>query len=157
MSSDTQNSNQDLVIGEQVMNDVADKVSNENVASSSGVQRVILNQPTSQPVVMDNDKIAQDYLKYYSIFASIPFVGLVVYIVDAKADALVKNFAKQSNFLMLLLVLSFAFLASPIAQVVYAIIWPLVLLLWILLVCNAKEGLNFQFPLIGKIFDNLFN
>jgi len=94
--------------------------------------------------------------KLMAIVATIPFVGLVILLASKDASPVVKNYAKQSNALLALWVISFVIAMVPFVGWMISFFLGLVeLVAWIMLVINASELKMYKLPVIGEFFDGL--
>lgn len=101
-----------------------------------------------------------------AVVASIPVVGLIMFLVMKDASPLVKNYAKQSNAILALSILTgivsvffgvmFIFLSlGAVATFLGWVLNILTLVAWVMLAVNAYNGKMYKLPVVGDFFDGL--
>jgi uncharacterized membrane protein len=104
--------------------------------------------PVAKPTAATDQKVL-------AAVATIPVVGLVMFYAMKDASPLVKNYAKQSNFLLLLWIIS-GILGMTVFGIFFGFLVGLLeLAAWILLVINAWQERMYQLPIVGEYFDKL--
>lgn len=107
----------------------------------------------NETVKVKSNTVSDD--KVLAAVATIPLVGLIIYYAMPDASDMVKHYAKQSNALLAInlitMVLSFTVILTVIA-------FPLSLLafvLWVVLLVKALQGEKYTLPVVGEYFDKL--
>lgn len=104
---------------------------------------------------------SSDDHKVLAAVATIPLVGLIIYYAMPDAAPIVKHYAKQSNGILALNIvtwlLQFILVLIPfLGWLLLVILWITVWVFWILLLINAlKLNQDFKLPVIGDYFDKL--
>lgn len=95
--------------------------------------------------------------KVMAVVASIPVVGLIMFFAMKDASPLVKNYAKQSNAVLALEVIStiISAILPFIGWVVGFVLGTIALIAWIMLAVNAYGEKMYKLPVIGNFFDGL--
>ncbi|HRN86845.1 MAG TPA: hypothetical protein PK863_06000 [Candidatus Dojkabacteria bacterium] len=107
----------------------------------------------NETVKVKSNTVSDD--KVLAAVATIPLVGLIIYYAMPDASDMVKHYAKQSNALLAInlitMVLGFTFILAILSL-------PLSLLafvLWVLLLVKALQGEKYTLPVVGEYFDKL--
>ena len=94
--------------------------------------------------------------KIMAAVATIPVVGLVIFLAMKDASPLVKNYAKQSNAVLALEIISMVIGIIPIIGWIAAFFVSILsLVAWIMLLVNAYGEKMYKLPVIGNFFDGL--
>jgi uncharacterized membrane protein len=98
--------------------------------------------------------------KVMAAVATIPLVGLILFYAMKDASPMVKNYAKQSNYLLALnvvvFVLSMILAFIPVLGCISPILYLVPLAAWILLLVKAlQEVPDYKLPVLGEWFDKL--
>ena len=93
--------------------------------------------------------------KILAAIATIPVVGLVMFYAMKDATPLVKNYAKQSNFLLALTIVSILLNMTFIGIFFGLLITLLQIAAHIMLIINALNEKMYQLPVVGEYFDKL--
>lgn len=110
-------------------------------------------ETTTAPKTESNDKIL-------AAVATLPLVGLVMYYAMKDASPLVKHYAKQSNALLAIQIVSMIVTTVLSAVIIGVCLGPVISLigfvLWIMLLIKAlNEDETYVLPVIGEYFDKM--
>jgi uncharacterized membrane protein len=107
-------------------------------------------EQTKQPAAAGNND------NVMAAVATIPLVGLIMYLAMPDASAIVKNYAKQSNFLLAMGVLSMVLSMTGIGVFISCPLSIVSLVAWVILIVKAFQGeANYKLPVVGEFFDGL--
>ena len=95
--------------------------------------------------------------KMMAMLATLPGIGLIMFLVMKDASPLVKNYAKQSNAVLALYVIGVlaAIITFFLGGLLGWLIDVVALVAWIMLVVNAYGEKMYKLPVIGDFFDGL--
>jgi uncharacterized membrane protein len=98
--------------------------------------------------------------KVLAAVATIPLVGLILYFAMSDASAMVKNYAKQSNAVLALnivtFILSLVLSFIPFVGCITPLLMFVPLAAWVLLLIKAlQEVPDYKLPLVGDMFDKM--
>ncbi len=100
--------------------------------------------------------------KVMAAVATLPLVGLIIYYAMPDASAIVKHYAKQSNAVLALSVVSFiismilSFIIPVIGSCIGFVISIVPTVAWIMLLIKALNNVaDYKLPVVGEYFDKL--
>jgi uncharacterized membrane protein len=93
--------------------------------------------------------------KVMAMVATLPLVGLIMFFAMTDSSALVKNYAKQSNFVLALWVLGTVIAFIPFGFVLSFLLSMVELAAWVVLLINASSEKMYKLPVVGEFFDTL--
>lgn len=110
-------------------------------------------ETTSTPKSADNDKVM-------AALATLPVVGLIMFYAMKDASPVVKHYAKQSNVVLAIYLVSMIVTAVLSAIIIGACLGPIIglvgLVAWIMLLIKALNlDPNYVLPVVGDYFDKL--
>lgn len=115
--------------------------------------------PKEQPEIVAATPVSTSDDTVLAAVATIPLVGLIIYLAMKDASPLVKHYAKQSNFLLALSVLNIV-ISSVLSFVLIGfctgpVLGLLGLVVWIVYVIKALQGEKYMTPVVGEFFDQM--
>lgn len=94
--------------------------------------------------------------KVLAAVATIPLVGLIIYYAMPDASDMVKHYAKQSNAILALNLVSMLLGFTLILALLLPVLWVVTLVLWLVLFIKAIQGgEKYMLPVVGGYFDKL--
>jgi uncharacterized membrane protein len=94
--------------------------------------------------------------KVLAAVATIPLVGLIIYYAMPDASDMVKHYAKQSNAILALNLVSMLLGFTFILALLLPFLWLITFVLWVVLLVKALQGdEKFMLPVVGAYFDKL--
>lgn len=94
--------------------------------------------------------------KVLAAVATIPLVGLIIYYAMPDASDTVKHYAKQSNAVLAVNLITMVLGITIILTILAPFISLVAFVMWVILFIKALQGEEkYMLPVVGEFFDNL--
>jgi len=107
----------------------------------------------NETVKVKSNTVSDD--KVLAAVATIPLVGLIIYYAMPDASDMVKHYAKQSNALLAINLITMVLSFTIILAVISLPLSLLAFILWVVLLVKALQGEKYTLPVVGEYFDKL--